>query len=222
MTRQEQSLGALVVTLSASYGAGGSVVGPALAERLGLPFYDRLLHGPETHDPEHILERLTEEERKQRPPGSVVSNLGHMSSVFGFSTQAAADLDPRPRLRDEVAANVRGIAHRPEGGVILGRSAAAVLGKTGTAFHVRLDGPADRRLAQGMRIEGISEDVARAHQTDADRAWTTFTKRVFGRDPTDGQLYHLMVDSTVVPLPACVSLIADAASAAMLAAAADA
>jgi cytidylate kinase len=213
MTSRDESSGALVVTVSASYGAGGSVVGPALAERLELPFYDRLLHGPETHNAEHILERLTEEERRQRAPSTVASNLGHMSALFGFSTQAAADLDPRPRIRQEVEANVLGIARGQRGGVILGRSAAVVLRPLGVAFHVRLDGPPDRRLAQGMRIEGVAEDVARAHQADADRAWTTFTKRVFGRDPADPQLYHLLLDSTVMPLPACVSLIADAATA---------
>jgi Cytidylate kinase-like family len=32
-----------LVALSASYGAGGSVVGPALAERLGVPFVDRAI-----------------------------------------------------------------------------------------------------------------------------------------------------------------------------------
>jgi shikimate kinase len=32
-----------VVTLSAGYGAGGSVIGPAVAERLGVPFLDRAL-----------------------------------------------------------------------------------------------------------------------------------------------------------------------------------
>jgi len=32
-----------VVALSASYGSGGSVVGPALAERLGVPFIDRAI-----------------------------------------------------------------------------------------------------------------------------------------------------------------------------------
>ena len=31
-----------VVTLSASYGAGGPEVAPAVAERLGLPFHDRV------------------------------------------------------------------------------------------------------------------------------------------------------------------------------------
>ena len=30
-----------LVTVSASYGAGGSVVAPALAERLGVPFVQR-------------------------------------------------------------------------------------------------------------------------------------------------------------------------------------
>jgi cytidylate kinase len=212
MTSRGESSGALV-TVSASYGAGGSVVAPAVAERLDVPFYDRLLHGPETHNAEHILERLSEEERRQRAPSTVASNLGHMSALFGFSTQAAADLDPRPRIRQEVEANVVGIARGQRGGVILGRSAAVVLRPLGVAFHVRLDGPLDRRLAQGMRIEGITEDVARAHQADADRAWATFTKRVFGRDPADPQLYHLILDTTVLPLPACASVIADAATA---------
>jgi shikimate kinase len=32
-----------LVTLSATYGAGGSEVGPALARRLGVPFVDRLI-----------------------------------------------------------------------------------------------------------------------------------------------------------------------------------
>jgi len=36
-------LSRVVVTVSASYGAGGSVIAPRLAERLGVPFLDRLL-----------------------------------------------------------------------------------------------------------------------------------------------------------------------------------
>ena len=48
-----------LVALSASYGAGGSVIGSALAEPLGVPFIDRAiplavadhLHVPETTRP---------------------------------------------------------------------------------------------------------------------------------------------------------------------------
>src|SRR4051794_35748632 len=32
-----------LITLSASYGAGGSQIGPAVAERLGIPFLDRAI-----------------------------------------------------------------------------------------------------------------------------------------------------------------------------------
>ena len=42
---------ALVVTISATYGAAGSVIGPAVAERLGVPFLDRAI-------PEEVAERL--------------------------------------------------------------------------------------------------------------------------------------------------------------------
>ena len=34
----------VVVTISATYGAGGSVIAPRLAERLRMQFFDRLLH----------------------------------------------------------------------------------------------------------------------------------------------------------------------------------
>ncbi|MDQ1397927.1 MAG: hypothetical protein QOG64_3186, partial [Acidimicrobiaceae bacterium] len=32
-----------VVTISAPYGAGGSIIGPAVAKRLGVPFIDRAI-----------------------------------------------------------------------------------------------------------------------------------------------------------------------------------
>jgi len=32
-----------LIALSASYGAGGNAIGPALAERLGVPFLDRAI-----------------------------------------------------------------------------------------------------------------------------------------------------------------------------------
>ncbi|MGI8781503.1 MAG: cytidylate kinase family protein, partial [Solirubrobacteraceae bacterium] len=40
-----------LITLSAPYGAGGSQIGPAVAERLGVPFVDRAI-------PTSVAERL--------------------------------------------------------------------------------------------------------------------------------------------------------------------
>ncbi len=201
-----------VVTVSATYGAGGSIVAPRLAERLGVPFYDRLTHGPDTRAPERIEERLTEEERSQSPPGRLVSSLSHLSGALGIPVPGAGDLDPNAELRQKVAESVSRVTEAG-GGVILGRGAAAVLAAHSRTFHVRLDGPVERRIAQGMRLEGVSEEEASAHQQDTDRAWSKFVQRLFDRDPSDPRLYHLIVDSTAVPLADVVDLVHAAASA---------
>ncbi len=201
-----------VVTVSATYGAGGSVVAPKLAERLGVPFYDRLTHGPETRAPERIEERLTEEERGQSPPGRLVSSLSHLSGALGIPVPGAGDLDPNAELRQKVAESVWRVTEAG-GGVILGRGAAVVLTAHPTSFHVRLDGPGERRIAQGMRVEGVSEDEAHAHQQDTDKAWSKFVQRLFAHDPSDPRLYHLIVDSTAVPLADVIEIVQAAATA---------
>jgi len=48
-----------LVTVSASYGAGGSVVAPALADRLGVPFLTRATHkSGGIEGPEPCAERM--------------------------------------------------------------------------------------------------------------------------------------------------------------------
>ena len=98
------------------------------------------------------------------------------------------------------------------GGVILGRAAAVVLGKD-RGFHVRLDGSADRRVAQGAVVEGISEEQAQERLRAADKARTAYVRRLYRTDPADPALYHLVIDSTAVPLEVVVDLVLVAARA---------
>ena len=201
-----------MLTISATYGAGGSLVAPAAAARLQLPFFDRLLHGPDTRRAEAIMERLSDEERRHAPPGRLAATLAHLSAGLGIPVPDERDLNPREVLRRSVTASISNIV-ASGGGVILGRGGAVVLAGHPSAFHVRLDGPPERRLRQGMAIEGADEQAARAHQADADRAWSQFVQRVLDRDPADGRLYHLVLDSTVVPLDTCAEVVAAAAAA---------
>jgi hypothetical protein len=201
-----------VLTISATYGAGGSVIAPAAAARLRLPFFDRLLHGPDTRRAEAIMERLSDEERRHAPPGRLAATLAHLSAGLGIPVPDERDLNPREVLRRSVTASISNIV-ASGGGVILGRGGAVVLAGQPLAFHVRLDGPPERRLRQGMEIEGADEQAARTHQADADRAWSQFVQRVLDRDPADGRLYQLVLDSTVVPLDTCAEVIAAAAAA---------
>jgi cytidylate kinase len=93
-----------------------------------------------------------------------------------------------------------------EAGVILGRGAAVVLGKD-HGFHVRLDGPPELRLVQGTAIEGVSKEDGRRHMAAADRARDAYVRRLYHADPNDPRHYHLVIDSTAIPLDSVTEMI---------------
>jgi cytidylate kinase len=204
---------ARVVTISATYGAMGSRIGPALAERLGLPFFDRLIHNLDAAGSAGaVVEHLTDAERQQGPPAGLLASLANLTSVLGLPVPSA-DAEPRGQLRAQVESSVRTIAEGG-GGVILGRAAAVVLGATPNAYHVRLTGPPERRLERIQSMESApTEAEARAQQADTDKAWSRFVSRLFDRDPADPSLYHLVVDTTALPIDTCVDVLATAATA---------
>jgi cytidylate kinase len=96
-------------------------------------------------------------------------------------------------------------------GVILGRGGVVVLRDQPRALRVRLDGPSERRIRQAMRVQEIDEETARDTLRRLDRAHAAYLKQFYGVDINDPALYHLRIDSTVMPLEACVKLIALAA-----------
>jgi cytidylate kinase len=200
-----------LITVSASYGAGGSVVAPALAERLGLPFLQRVTTS-EGHpaEPGPCDERLTEEEIKATPVHRLLASFTQaMPAGPTVSPPSTHHQDRHHRAHGEAGIQ-RLLAGG--GGVILGRAAAVVLGKD-RGFHVRLDGPPERRIAQGAEVEGISEEEARARLRAADKARTAYVRRLYRRDPADAALYHLVIDSTAMPLGTVIDLVVAAARA---------
>jgi len=96
-------------------------------------------------------------------------------------------------------------------GVILGRAAAIVLRDDPAVLRVRLDGPAERRVRQAMKLEGLEEATVRDRRSRQDRAHATYARHFYGVDIHDPALYHLMLDSTAIPLDVCVELLASAA-----------
>jgi cytidylate kinase len=200
-----------LVTISASYGAGGSVVAPALAARLGVPFLQRATSSagaPADLDP--CFERLEPDEADLVPAHRLLSAFANMTAV-------GPSISPMPSTHDEHALrryceeSIFRLAHE-RAGVILGRGAAVALGRD-RGFHVRLDGPPGRRLVQGAAIEAISEDEARRHMAAADRARDAYVRRLYRANGADTKHYHLVIDSTVMPLDTVTEIILRALSA---------
>ena len=207
---REHKYAGRIVTISAGYGAGGAAVAPLLADRLGLPFADRLIE-PRGRPPEAAGEGVTDAELDEEPRSALVRSMALLSPTWNLPTAPEEPEDVPERMRELVDGSIRALYERG-GAVILGRGAAACIGrKRRWAFHVRLDGPAERRARRGSLWEGIGMDEAMARLEETDTARARYTQRLYGRDPADQSLYHLVLDSTVLTVEACVDVLAVAA-----------
>jgi cytidylate kinase len=204
--------GVRLITVSASYGAGGSIVAPALADRLGLPFLQRVTTS-EGHvaEPGPCDEQLSAEEVRATPVHRLLAHLTQAMPA-GPTQSPPSTHHQDDHLRGHGEAGIHRLLADGGGAVILGRAAAVVLGKD-RGFHVRLDGPAERRIVQGAVVEDISEEKARERLRAADKARTAYVRRLYRTDPADASLYHLVIDSTAMPLDAVIELILTAARA---------
>jgi cytidylate kinase len=202
-----------VVALSAAYGAGGSVVGPALARRLDVPFVDRAI-------PLAVADRLDVPFDDAAVHDEQVSGSWLERVLSGFMGGDPAAPTPLPaetvssedfrRATEEVL-----LGQAATGvGVILGRGAVILLRDDPRALRVRLDGPAERRVRLAMQLDG-SLDAERAERRlrQFDRTHDAYAQRFYGVNIRDPALYHVVLDSTAIELEACVEIIALAASA---------
>ncbi len=199
-----------LITVSATYGTGGSVVAPALAQRLGLPFLQRVTttQGQVALAVAPCHEQLVADEAKTTPVHRLLASLTHSMPVGPTQSPLSARHQDED-LRCSAEAEIHGLLAEG-GGVILGRAAAVVLGRD-RGFHVRLDGPPALRIIQGATVEGISQEQASAHMQAADRARAAYVRRLYRVDPADASLYHMVIDSTAIPLDTVIELILTAA-----------
>lgn len=201
-----------LVAISAAYGAAGSKIAPALAQRLGVPFLDRGLTLAVAEQLDVSLdEALAHEEPAQGPgllerllKGFVGADSSGAPAPLSAAEAVSAD-DFHRAAREVLCAQ----ADRGEG-VILGRGAAAALRDNPHVLRVRLTGPIDRRIEQAMRLGGVGRETAERALHSFDRAHAEYLRRFYDVDINDPGLYHLMIDATSFPAEFCVELIAQA------------
>jgi cytidylate kinase len=195
-----------VVTVASRYGAGGSEIGRRVADRLGVEFLGRAL-------PRSMAERARlpgaaaadVDENPRSRWDQLVDALARASPPTSASGQAERlDLEARA-LHDEVERFLAVASN--DGGVVVGRAGAVVLRSVPGALHVFLGGSRDGRVERVMARDGVDRAHA-ARAVDAnDRARRDYITRVYGIDPDDPTLYHLMVDAVSLGVEVCVELI---------------
>ena len=183
-----------LITLSAPYGAGGSQVGPAVAERLAVPLREAIEHD------ESVGSWLTR----------ALLSFGQVTPVLAGATPVPDHVLTDDAFRQATEQVLREHA-AGEGAVILGRAGAIVLRDQPGALHVRLTGPEPARVEQGMRLEGVDRATAERHLDETDHARRAYVQHFYRCDARDPAHYHLLIDSTAIALETCVELIVLAA-----------
>jgi cytidylate kinase len=199
-----------LVTISASYGAGGSQVGPALARRLDVPFVDRAVTvaiADSLGISQSAAEKLDQD--VERGLDRILNHLAPMGEFYG-------DVDPdllrRSSHHEAAESAIRELAATGRA-VVLGRAGAVILAEEPRALHVRLDGPVEARIAQAMSISGVDRATAERRMKKLDRAREAYVKRYYRRDARDSSLYDIQLDSTRLGLDVCVDVIVAACAA---------
>jgi cytidylate kinase len=202
-----------LVAISASYGAGGTVIGPELAGRLGVEFLDRAI-------PLAVAQRLDvpldDAEAHDEAPASPswLDRLlrGFTNTDASVPAPVAAETftsEDFRRATEEVLLRQAATGR----GVILGRAAVIVLHDRPDVLRVRLDGPRERRIEQAMRLGQLDRPTAEAALGRADRTHAEYSRQLYRAEITDPSLYHLVLDSTALEPTSCVDIIALAARA---------
>ena len=194
-----------IVTISASYAAGGSEIAPRVAERLGLPFVDRAI--PVTVAAELGVPVESVDGAQEQSRSGFWALMASMAVVPGY-----VHVPSERAMQEKTEEQLSKIADGP-GAVLLGRAAAIVLADRPDALHVRLDGSEDGRVRAAMRQHGISETEAREARKTNDAARVGYVKHLYRCDPAKASLYHLVIDTVAIDWQTAENLIVSAAAA---------
>jgi len=200
-----------VISISSSFGAGGSVVAAQVGAALAWKVINRGI-------PAEVAERLSvpieialanDEEIGTRLSRALVRSAMQLSAEIGSTLPKEAFIG-EDAFRSATETIIRHMADSSDC-VIVGRAAAIILQSRDDVLSVRLDGPVQARIRQAMVALHLNQDEAsrKLHQTD--RARRAYIRHFYGQDWADPSLYHVVLDSTALSLTTCGNLVLEAA-----------
>jgi cytidylate kinase len=195
-----------IVTIAALYGAGGSVIGPRVAERLGVLFLDRAIPAAVAKRAGVREDALSDvDDEPQNFNDRLAGIIGRAAPPLGASGQVERlDLQQR-QLRAEIEGFLAEASR--SGGVVLGRGGAVVLASIPGALHVHLGGDRKARIQRVMELNDIDRETAARRVKANDRARRSYVESTYGIDGSNPSLYHLMIDAIALGADVCADLI---------------
>lgn len=197
----------LIITIGREYGSGGREIGKALAEKLGISFYDKQIISLTAEKSGLSPEFITNNEQRVR--SGFMQNLA-ASAAYQSGFFSSQYLPLSETIFISQAQVIRDIAAK-ERAVIVGRCADYVLSGRKNTINVFIHAPIEDRVRRIMALYQLSEaDAMKAIATsDKERGnhYFRYTDRKWGK----AQNYDLSVNSSLLGIDGTVEMLADIA-----------
>ena len=198
-------MGNAVYTIGREFGSGGLVIGKALAERLGINFYDKELLQRAAKDSGFCQEIF--ENHDEKPTNSFLYSLVMDTySVNGYSTASFLDMPLNHKVFLAQFETIKKIAER-ESCVIVGRCADYALADHPDCINTFIKADMSFRIKMISKRANITENKAKdmIQKQDKQRAsyYNYYTSKKWG----DSKSYDLCLDSSKLGIDGCVDMI---------------
>ena len=190
-----------IITISREFGSGGRTIGRQVAEKLGIPFYDKELVDQIALE-SGFAPNFVEEHGEHSP--------GRSFFAYAFAPQGVPGVMNGLSTADflwNVQCNV--ILQLAEQGpcVIVGRNADYILKDREDALHVYVFADQTYRAERIVRLYGESEKSPEARLNEKDKRRRVNYQHYTGRTWGQAQNYDLCLDTGVLGVEQCTDII---------------
>lgn len=193
-----------IITIGRQFGSGGREIGKALAESLGIPFYDKeliSLAAKESGMDAEVFKNVDE-----RATNSLLYSLSMGLYSFGNNFSATGDLPVNDRLYILQHQIIKKLAD--EGPcVIVGRCADYVLKDRDDCINIFIHADMDYRKQRAIDIHGVAKNRAEQIVNKTDKIRANYYSFYSGQKWGYAQNYDLCLDSSKLSADKAVKLI---------------
>ena len=196
-----------IITISRAFGSGGRSIGKEVAQRLGIPFYDK-----------ELVEAVAKESGFHADFIEEAGEYAPVTSSFLFSI--AVSPNPMNMMHTMSMADqlfvyqtnvIRSLADKGPC-VIVGRCADYILRDRTDALHVFIHADMAHSAERIVRLYGETKQSPEKRLNDKDSKRKIYYKHYTNRNWGEAQNYHLCLNSGLIGVEKCADIIVDVAN----------
>ena len=197
----------LIITIGREYGSGGRQIGKALAEKLGISFYDKEIITLAAKKSGLSDEFIASNEQRTR--SGLMHNLAASATYHnGFFSGHYLPLSENIFIAQ--AQVIRDIAAK-ESAVIVGRCADYILADRENTINVFIHAPLEARIKRIMELHNLDEAAAMKEITTSDKERGNHYFRYTDLKWVKAQNYDVCINSALMGIDKTVEMLADLA-----------